>query len=55
VEPFLGVTTTTHNYFVNNRGQIFNKYESDHESHMDDKAHEGIRVHERKKGDGDSM
>jgi hypothetical protein len=24
-------------------------------SHMDDKAHEGIRVHEREEGDGDSM
>jgi hypothetical protein len=24
-------------------------------SHMDDKAHEGIRVHEREEGNGDSM
>jgi hypothetical protein len=46
---------TTHNRFANNRSQIHGKYASYQGSHMDDKVHEGIKVHERDKGDGDSM
>ncbi len=46
---------TTHNRFVNNGGRIHGKYTSYQGSHMDDKVHEGIRVHEREEGDGDSM
>ncbi len=34
---------------------ISNKYTSYQGSHMDDKVHEGIRVHEREEGDGGSM
>jgi hypothetical protein len=55
VEPFLGVATITHNHFVNNQGRIHGKYTSYQRSHMDDKVHEGIKVHERKEGDGDLM
>jgi hypothetical protein len=46
---------TTHNRSINDGGQIHGKYISCQGSHMDDKAHEGIRVHEREEGDGDSM
>ncbi len=46
---------TTHNPFVNDGGRIHGKYTSYQGSHMDDKAHEGIRVHEREEGDGDLM
>jgi len=46
---------TTHDCFVNNRGRIHGKCASYQERHMDDKVHEGIRVCEKKEGDGDSM
>jgi hypothetical protein len=46
---------TTHNHLVNDGGRIHGKYISYQGSHMDDKAHEKIRVHEREEGDGDSM
>jgi hypothetical protein len=46
---------TTHNHFVNDRGRIHGKYASYQGSHMDDKTHEGMRVHQREEGDGDSM
>jgi hypothetical protein len=55
VEPFLGITTIIRNHFVNNQGQIHGKYASYQRSHMNDKAHEGIKVHEIKKRDGDLM
>jgi hypothetical protein len=45
----------THNRFVNDQGRIHGKYASYQGNHMDDKAHEGIKVHEREEGDGDSM
>ncbi len=43
------------NRLVNNGGRTHGKYTSYQGSHMDDKAHERIRVHEREEGDGDSM
>jgi hypothetical protein len=46
---------TTHNHFVNDRSQIHGKYISYQKNHMDDKTHEGIKVHEREEGYGDSM
>jgi hypothetical protein len=46
---------TIHNRSINDRSQIQGKYTSYQGSHMDDKIHEGIRVHERKEGNGDSM
>ncbi len=46
---------TTHNRVINNQGRIHGKYASYQGSHMDGKAHEGIRVHEREEGNGDSM
>jgi hypothetical protein len=52
VEPFLGVAK---NRSINDGGQIHGKYTSYQGSHMDDKAHERIEVHERKEGNGDSM
>jgi hypothetical protein len=54
VEPFHGVANLTHNHYINDQSQIHGKYESYQGSHMDDKAHEGIKVHQRE-GDGDSM
>jgi hypothetical protein len=44
---------TTHNRSIND--QIHGKYASYQISHMDDKAHEGIRVHEREESNGDLM
>jgi hypothetical protein len=41
--------------FVNNWGWIHGKHVSYQGSHMDDKVHEGIKVHERKENDNDSM
>jgi len=46
---------TTHNRFINDRGRINGKYASYQGSHTNDKAHEGISVHEREKGNGDSL
>jgi hypothetical protein len=39
----------------NDGGRIHGKYTSYQGSHMDDKVHEGIKVHEREEGNGDSM
>ncbi len=47
--------TTTHNCSINNEGRIHGKYTSYQGSHMDDKAHEGIKVHEREESNGDLM
>jgi hypothetical protein len=55
VELFLGVVTTTHNRSINDRGQIHDKYASYQKNHMDGKADERIRVHEREEGNGDLM
>jgi hypothetical protein len=41
--------------FVNNQRQIHDKHPSYEGSHMDNNAHQGIRVHEKEEGDGDSM
>jgi hypothetical protein len=46
---------TTHNRIINDQGRIHSKYTLAQGSHMDGKAHEGIRVHEREEGDGDLM
>jgi hypothetical protein len=46
---------TTHNCFVNNQGQIHGKHPSYEGSHVDNKAHEIIKIHEKKEGDSDSM
>ncbi len=55
MEPFLWKKMTTHNCFVNNQGQIHGKHPSYEGSHMDNKVHEIIRVHEKKEGDSASM
>jgi hypothetical protein len=46
---------TTHNRSINDQGQIHGKYTSYQGSHIDDKAREGIGVHEREEGNSDSM
>jgi hypothetical protein len=40
---------TTHNRSINDGGRIHGKYASYEGSDMDDKAHKGIRVHEKKR------
>ncbi len=55
MEPFLGIANTIHNRSFNDRGQIHGKYANYQGSHMDEKTHEGIRVHEREEGNGGLM